>query len=141
MKSKLKFSLIILSVTVLAFMLFIMFYFLHLEFINLDNRMEVIIETTDQLGFIDERVAFEKKDRAPKYYVFYEIDKGGVFDKAGFQKDDEILITQNELYSSILFNQESEITIPIRRDGTDMNISVYIPKLELSIDPATLHWK
>lgn len=105
---------------------------------ELDSYMIVVDEVHEQLGIeIDEY--FSRTDGGKKHYGFYRVDPNGILGAAGFENYDDIRYDGN-VYELIIFNQEEEIVIPITRDGVDVEISVYIPKLDLNVDPSTLHW-
>lgn len=116
-------------------------------------REQIRQEVQEQLGFEyqDQSISYirggkgaaEAFEDSGSLYVITSITEGKPMANAGF-KDRDIFPTSyfdsSGLLKQFIFLQGETIEIPIVRDRQAMDISITVPKLELSIDPYDLRW-
>lgn len=107
-------------------------------------------EVEEQLGFeyeaqsieylqTDGKGAAQGFEDSGSVNTITKIIEGKAMATAGF-KENDIFAYQPMSLEPFIFLQEETAIIPIIRDKKAMDISIAVPKLELSIDPYELRW-
>ncbi len=110
---------------------------IHFVEIDIDAHIRIIDDVDEQLGF-HYGTPYEN---GVEVFVVTGVEPGKPMALAGLCVGDDLsFFTPQSLYEYIVFNQGKGITIPIRRDGAKMEITLIVPELSLRDDPSKLHW-
>ena len=104
---------------------------------ELDAHIRIIEKVKEIMGF--NTCGVYRRTITPTA-IFTAIDPDKAMFEGGVRNGDLIQITHSKFYELIVFNQENEITIPVKRDKNKLNIKVLVPYLDLQDDPTELHW-
>jgi hypothetical protein len=85
-------------------------------------------QVESQMGFHYET----PEEDSGEVFIITEVKPGKIMDKAGMREGDYILMNSvPQYYYRLIFNQNKDVYIPIKRDRQFFDIKVHVPTLKL----------